>query len=195
VVETRRSRVVWPRPAVRRARAWFACHSRLISNVALALALTVLVAVPVAWTVRALDEHFTPVAGVAVGNDLSAVAGDIPAVQQNVRGDFLGVAWPGIVSGSPQSTTFEPVDKSTPYQGLRGVMWLQHDPGCSPAVALRVLTADGTSKVSLLRDNPVDLAFDIDVDPDWNTRFRVELTRLDADGCPLSVMWSDARTQ
>jgi hypothetical protein len=63
------------------------------------------------------------------------------------------------------------------------------------AVAVRVHTAGEVEEVSLLRDNILDLATDIDVEPSWNNRFRVELTRLDTGQCPVSVVWSEAGTR
>lgn len=164
-------------------------------TVALALAITAGAAVPLLWVASSAGSRLELAEATVVGADLAVLGGDLPATLQTESGAFTGMAWAGVSLGTPQATTFQPVRRSTPYQGLRGWLWLQHAPGCAPAVAVRVHTAGEVEEVSLLRDNILDLATDIDVEPSWNNRFRVELTRLDTGQCPVSVVWSEAGTR
>lgn len=163
--------------------------------VAVALAITVSAAVPLLWLAGSIGSRLGFPQATIIGADLAVLGGDTPATLQTERGDFTGMAWAGVSHGTPQATTFQPVRRTTPYRGLRGLLWLQHTPGCSPAVAVRVHTAGEVDRVSLLRDNVVDLAVDVDVEPSWNNRFRVELTRVDTDFCPVTVVWSEAGTR
>jgi hypothetical protein len=157
-----------------------------------AFAITVLAAVPLVWIAGSVGSELNLGQGILAGTGLAVLGGDPPTTLRTESGEIAGLAWAGLSHGTPQVSTFQPVHGTTPYRGLKGAMWLQHPDGCTPSVAVRVRAANRSEMLSLLQDNVIDLSADVDVEPSWNNRFRVELTRLDVDACPVSVLWSGA---